>query len=308
MAMLTEKDELRHAHDNDPRWQESLYWGFVWPEASLGGIVYLRLDPNAETVSPMILVYRRFGDVAYLFNKADAMPAKLDLDDVNVQGLRLKRLQPLSTCAVAFDDGAGTSLEFIFTGIHRPFDYARNRSGCPGPLATNRFEQAGRFEGVLRLKGETFPLSGFGQRDHSWGTRDWTAIQHYKWISAQSHDGIAVNLTCSVIRGEAAFNGYVYDGREVTGIVRADIETAYAPDGITHRAITAAILDETGRTTRLEGTVFALSELPMERSVLVEGAAHFSIDGTPGTGIVEFLWPSDYFEHLKKWKVGVARP
>src|ERR1039457_7168604 len=163
MAMLTEKDELRHAHDNDPRWRESLYWGFVLPDASLGGVVYLRLDPNAKTVSPMILVYRRFGDVAYLFNKADAMPARLELDDVTVQGFRLKGLQPLSTCAVAFDDGASASLEFTFTGIHPPFDYARNRSGCPSPLATNRFEQAGRFEGVLRLKDETYPLSGFGQ-------------------------------------------------------------------------------------------------------------------------------------------------
>lgn len=308
MAMLTEKDELRHAHDNDPRWRESLYWGFVLPDASLGAIVYLRLDPNAETVSPMITVYRRFGEPAYFFNKSDAMPAKLELDDVSVQGFRLKRLEPLSTCAITFDDSAGTSLEFTFTGIHPPFDYARNRSGCPGPLATNRFEQAGRFEGTLRLKDETYRLSGFGQRDHSWGTRDWTAIQHYKWISAQSDDGLAVNLTCSVIRGETAFNGYVYDGKEVSGIVRAHTETAYAPDGITHRTIAAAILDEAGRTIRLKGNVFALTELPMEHSMLVEGAARFSIDGTPGTGIAEYLWPADYFEYLKKLHVGAVKP
>lgn len=306
--MLTEKDELRHAHDNDPRWRESLYWGFVLPDASLGGVVYLRLDPNAKTVSPMILVYRNFGDVAYFFNASDPMPARLELDDVSVQGFRFKGLQPLSTCAVAFDDSAGASLEFTFTGIHPPFDYASNRVGCPSPLAANRFEQTGRFEGMLRLKGETFPLSGFGQRDHSWGTRDWTAIQHYKWISAQSDDGLAVNLTCSVIRGETAFNGYVYDGREVSGIVRAHVETAYAPDGATQRTIAAAILDEKGKTTRLEGTVFALTEIPTEQSILAEAVARFKIDGTPGTGIVEYLWPGYYFEHLKKWKVGGARP
>jgi hypothetical protein len=308
MAMLTEKDELRHAHDNDPRWRESLYWGFVLPDASLGGVVYLRLDPNAKTVSPMILVYRNFGDVAYFFNASDPMPARLELDHVTVQGFRLKGLQPLSTCSVAFDDGAGASLEFSFTGIHPPFDYASNRAGCPSPLAANRFEQAGRFDGVLRLKGDTFPLSGFGQRDHSWGTRDWTAIQHYKWISAQSDDGLAVNLTCSVIRGETAFNGYVYDGTEVSGIVRAHVETAYAPDGATQQAIAAAILDEAGRTTRLQGTVFALTEIPTEQSVLAEAVARFKIDGAPGTGIIEYLWPGYYFEHLKKWKVGGAKP
>ena len=58
--MLSQKDDLRHAHDSDPRWRESLYWNFLVPDASLGGVVYLRLDPNAGTISPMILMYRRF--------------------------------------------------------------------------------------------------------------------------------------------------------------------------------------------------------------------------------------------------------
>ena len=42
--------------------------------------------------------------------------------------------------------------------------------------------------------------------------------------------------------------------------------------------------------------------------MLVEGAARFSIDGSPGTGIAEYLWPADYFEYLKKLHVGAAKP
>jgi hypothetical protein len=43
-----------------------------------------------------------------------------------------------------FDDGEGTSFALVFTGIHAAFDYARNRSGYPPAMATDRFEQAGR--------------------------------------------------------------------------------------------------------------------------------------------------------------------
>jgi hypothetical protein len=305
--MLTEKDELRHSHDRDSTWRESLYWGFVLPEASLGLLAYLRLDPNAGIVSPMVLVYRGSGEVVYAFNKAYPLPPKLELDEVNLEGFRFSGLRPLSACALAFTDGAGTSLEFHFTGLHPPFEYAQNRTGCPRYLATNRFEQAGRFEGTLRLKDETFPLSLYGQRDHSWGTRDWDAIQHYKWIAAQNRDGAALNLTYSVVRGEVAFNGYVYSGGKMEGIVRADINTTYAGDGITHRAISAAVFDEGGRTTRLDATMFAVTELPMEQSVVVEGAARVAIDGIPGAGIFEWLWPKDYFNHLKRHDLNAAR-
>jgi len=213
--MLTEKDEFRHPHDNDLRWRESLYWGLVLPDASVGGLLYLRMDPNAGTANPLILIYRGFGEVAYSFTKEYALPAKFELDDVNFGRFQLRCLRPLSRCAITFTDDADMSLDFLFTGIHPPFDYARNRCGCPSYMATNRFEQAGRIEGELRFKGETFQLTGYAQRDHSWGTRDWGAIQHYKWISAQSLSGAVINLTYSVIRGEVVFNGYVYDGREV---------------------------------------------------------------------------------------------
>jgi hypothetical protein len=298
--MLTEQDDRRHPHEPDPRWRESLYWSFMVREAGLGGIVYLRIDPNAGKVNPLLLVYRGRNEVAYVFTGEAPLEPRSDLDGLTACGFRLRIEQPLRKCSVSFDDGAGTSLDFAFSATHSAFDYARNRAGCFPLLATNRFEQAGRVEGHLRLKGREMTLSSFGHRDHSWGIRDWDAIQHYKWISAQVGDSIAVNLLYFLVRGEVLFNGYVYDGDELRGIVGAEITTAYESDNVTQRSVSAAIDDETGKKTIVEGRVFATTELAMENSLLVEGAADLAINGTPGTGIVEYVWPASYAEHLKR--------
>jgi hypothetical protein len=301
---LSEHDERRHPHDRDPRWRESLYFGFVLPEASLGAVVYLRVDPNAGTVNPMVLLYERERGVAYAFQRVEALPPDFDLENVEISGFRLQCLKPLERVAVAFDGGDGTALEFQFTGLHPPFDYARNRSGCPPTMATNRFEQGGRIEGELRFRGQELRLGGFAQRDHSWGVRDWDGIQHYKWISAGTEDGAALNAFQSIARGEVTVNGYFYDGRELVPLVAIEPIVSYAGTSLRHEALRAALVDERGRRLWLEGEVFARAEIPIEGSLVLEGAATFSLDGRRGVGIAEFLWPRAYFDHWASTRAG----
>ncbi len=298
--MLTDADDLRHEHGSDPRWRESLYWNFLVPEASLGGVVYFRLDPNASLAAVMVIVYRGFEAVpAYLYLRTAPAAPSLELDDVSAAGLHIRRLEPLRKFHLTFADGERIGLQLTFTGIHPAFDYARDPSWKGAAVATNRFEQAGRLEGRLRIAGQEFAVSGFGQRDHSWGVRDWDLIQHYKWFAIQAGERLAVHIAQFIIRGEVSYAGYVFDGAEPCRIVDADIRTTFAEDGITQRHIEAAIRDERGTTTAVEGSLYALTEVPMERSLLLEGAGRFVLNGQPATGIAEYLWPAAYVEHAK---------
>ncbi len=299
--MLTDDDDLRHAHESDPRWRESLYWNFLVPEASLGGVVYFRLDPNASLLAVMVIVYRGFEAApAYLYLRTAPAAARLQLDDVSAAGLHIRRLEPLRKFHLTFADGERANLQLTFSGIHTPFDYARDRSWTGAAVATNRFEQAGRLEGRLHLADQEFAIAGFGQRDHSWGVRDWDMLQHYKWFAIQAGEKLAVHLAQFIIRGEVSHDGYVFDGAEPCRIVGADIRTTFAEDGITQRHIDAAIRDERGTTTAVEGSMYALTEVPMERSLLLEGAGRFVVNGQPATGIAEYLWPAAYVEHAKR--------
>ncbi len=298
--MLTDADDLRHEHGSDPRWRESLYWNFLVPAASLGGVIYFRLDPNASLTAVMVIVYRGFEAApAYLYLRTAPAAASLQLDDVSAAGLHIRRIEPLRTFHLAFADGERANLQLTFTGMHPPFDYARDPSWKAAAVATNRFEQAGRLEGRLQLGDQEFAITGFGQRDHSWGVRDWDLIQHYKWFAIQAGEKLAVHLAQFIIRGEVSYAGYVFDGAEPSRIVHADIRTTFAEDGITQRHIGATILDERGKTTTVEGSLYALSEVSMERSLLLEGAGRFVLNGQQATGIAEYLWPAAYVEHAK---------
>lgn len=305
--MLSEQDDLRHAANADPRWRESLYFNFLVPDASLGGAVYIRVDPNA-TLSPMfVMVYRGFeATPVYFYAREEPLPPDLELDDFSVAGLHIKRLQPMHKFSLSFADRDAATLDLTFTSIHPAFDYARHVGGSGPAIATNRLEQAGRVQGTLRLAGKEFPIAGFGQRDHSWGVRDWYLIQHYKWIAVQAGETSALQLLYAIVRGEASYKGYVFYGADVAAIVRADVTTSYGADAISQRHVAASILDERGRTTVLEGDVYALTTLPMDLSLLFEGAGRFSINGQEGTGIAEYLWHASYVEHVKKFGMDAA--
>jgi hypothetical protein len=93
-------------------------------------------------------------------------------------------------------------------------------------------------QGVLSLNGREVPIDTTGQRDHSWGRRDWATFQDWKWISAQAGHELAVNVMVSHARGETSHNGYVFREGVVTPIVEARIAARY-DDGFSRHAPTS---------------------------------------------------------------------
>jgi hypothetical protein len=54
--------------------------------------------------------------------------------------------------------------------------------------ASTRYEIPCRVRGVVRIGQETIELEGPGQRDHSWGSRDWWAFD-WMWSAMHLEDG-----------------------------------------------------------------------------------------------------------------------
>jgi hypothetical protein len=192
-------DEGRHEPDGDQLWNESWYFDFAAPDGSLGGYVRLGLYPNLETVWYW----------AYLVGDGRPLVAVRDHDvplpngrslEVRAEGLwgELVCETPLEhwsvnleAFAVALDDPAeayrgergerialGLDLEWVEAGP------ARMSTGIP------RYEQACIVQGEVLVGDERIQVDAFGQRDHSWGRRDWWTMP-WCWTAGRLADGTA---------------------------------------------------------------------------------------------------------------------
>jgi hypothetical protein len=200
---------------------------------------------------------------------------------------------PLRTAELAVEL-EGVSFRVSYEAMHPPFSYRENRDGCPPYAADDRFEQACRVQGVLSLNGREVPIDTTGQRDHSWGRRDWATFQDWKWISAQAGPELAVNVMVSHARGETSHNGYVFREGVVTPIVEARI-AAWYDEGFLQTRADVDIVDESGRTTRLTLERFAIFGFEAGgRAWLNEAGCSATIDGVDAVAHFECGWDRDY--------------
>ncbi len=90
------------------------------------------------------------------------------------------------------------SLDLTWTTDGVPYHY----------VLTTRYEIPCTVAGSVTIGDRTLDVDGQGQRDHSWGVRDWWAFG-WCWSSARLDDGTRIHLADIRIPGSPAFFGYV---------------------------------------------------------------------------------------------------
>jgi hypothetical protein len=121
------------------------------------------------------------------------------------------------------------ALELVWETAGTPYGYR---------LAT-RYEIPCRVTGTIRVGEEIVELRGTGQRDHSWGTRDWWAMD-WVWSAAELDDGTRVHgVQLRLPELPAIGIGYVQSAASgVSELDRIDATETVSADGlITHARI-----------------------------------------------------------------------
>jgi hypothetical protein len=93
---------------------------------------------------------------------------------------------------------AELALDLTWTTDGSPYHY----------VATTRYEIPCLVAGSVTVDGETVRVEGQGQRDHSWGVRDWWAFG-WCWCSVRLQDGTRIHLSDIRIPNLPVFFGYV---------------------------------------------------------------------------------------------------
>ncbi|MBX5485265.1 MAG: phosphotransferase [Mycolicibacterium hassiacum] len=185
-------DEEAHPAGTEPLWNESWYFDFVDTGHGIGGWVRLGLIPNENRRWITALVCGPdLPTVAVLDWQGDAAGVELTLETV----------EPLQTYRVtvrgrgeAFDDPA----ELLRGGSGRPAELAMelvwSTNGAPYQYRlASRYEIPCTVSGTVTVDGRRYRLDGVpGQRDHSWGVRDWWSMD-WVWTALHLDDGTRVH-------------------------------------------------------------------------------------------------------------------
>lgn len=212
-------------------------------------------------------------------------------------------------------------LEFELDSLHAPFDYdkrtvrrrpfrellraasgrhplrsvkrtLRTLSALPAMMKANHYEQSGTARGTLTLDGKATEISGFGQRDHSWGVRDMRAPANWRWLSCQFGDDLCFNATQVDVLGMRVQGGFVLYGGVTEALeswrYEAKRSSSYWPD-----ALEIVLTAKSGAQFALEAEV--TTALPViapteDDDVLVTAArARYRWGSRSADGMVEFM-------------------
>ena len=293
------EDEGRHRPGPEDLWNESWYFDGVSDDGELG--IYVRLGrlPNRGSCLYTACICGPGRPSIMLLDAAAPLPgAEDELQSIDTATLRAEQecLEPLQRFRVS---AAGTA------AAHR--DPAAPLRGEPGepvdielelvwetdgvPYAwrqSTRYEIPCRVSGTVRIAGEEIAFAGPGQRDHSWGARDWWAVD-WMWSALHLEDGTHTHAV-GIPQMPGYGVGYVQRAGELAEIEAVTATEQDGPDGLPEHARILSGPDELSLeleplafgALRLEAPDGRLSLFP--RAMCRVQAA----DGRRGSGWVEW--------------------
>jgi hypothetical protein len=243
---LEAKDEGRHLPGTDLLWGESWYHDFAAADGSYGGYLRLGLYPNQEIAWYWVHLVRRGEPLVVVRDHAVPGPAGASSTDgstpveVASDGVRGSwgPVEPLWKYRIT-TEGTGVALADpaeAFRGEHGPelpvaVDLTWAGVTAPFPYtATTRFEQSAWVEGDVTIGDERIEVRCPGQRDHSWGVRDWWLFG-WVWCSGRLDDGTWWHSARSIVPKIDIFQtGYVVTP-DMTLTPVEKVNVAYELDG-----------------------------------------------------------------------------
>jgi hypothetical protein len=294
-------DEGCHPPTDERMWSESWYFDFADPAQDVGGWVRLGLIPNEDHAwinalvcgpgMPTIAVLDWNAAVPDVHTRVTTDEVELVLDAT--ESLRSYRVS-LHGSGRAYDDPSDllrdetigrpvdVVMDLVWTTVGTPYQYR----------LTPRYEIPCTVAGTITADGRTYELTDVpGQRDHSWGVRDWWSME-WVWSALHLDDGTHLHGVELRIPG-APRMGVGYSQRAGEPLVELQIVTATEQFGD----------DELPRGARLElspGDLTATVEVRGHAPVLLTSAdgqvSHFprswvavtTTDGRTGVGWMEW--------------------
>ena len=323
MGTVSASDELPHTVEGDGQWSESYYFNLYDPAAALGAFTRIGVRPNEGTMDVGLSIFLPDGGFVHVRHKK---PQHANTADLEVGGVRYEMVQPLERWRITYDGPSHSigsardasrreaweksrlerlTVDLTFDALHPPAGAGGDRTAAPSEaaesaargVAKGHFEQAGRWSGSIWVSGDEYSIAGYGNRDKSWGVRNWQAPRMWRWFSLNFGDDCAMGAVRLLMSDSDVHRGWIHrDGRNVS-VRHIDLRTETEPGGYLQRRLELTLTDAEGRRHVIQGELLQVAPLAQSRdgrrTVVCEGLARFRYEGREGYGIAEYLHQLD---------------
>ncbi|MGE2815146.1 phosphotransferase [Mycobacterium heidelbergense] len=213
----SEEDELAHPPTDEPLWSESWYADFADAAQGLGGWFRIGLVANQRTAWVHALLC---GPAMPTVAVDTQIPLPTDPWVLNADAFEVRHSAPapLQTYSVdvrgraeAYDDPAALLRGEPGTPVDMTMRLVWATDGTPYTYRlTTRYEIPCTVSGTVTVNDTSYHVDSVpGQRDHSWGVRDWWSMD-WIWSALHLDDGTHLHGVNIRIPGAPAFSiGYV---------------------------------------------------------------------------------------------------
>jgi hypothetical protein len=306
-----EDAQFHRPTSDDPLWSETNYFGLYAGQDTDRpmniGVYGLFREPLGVLGSTVSVNSRRV-TMPWAADYWDAwqhlvVPQPSNLLDYSLaNGLRVRATEPNRVWDVDYSDAAaGLELHFRYSALMEPYDIndpaqdpmaaVRDMSLTWGHAYAGHFDQTGRYEGEIELRGVRTPIDCVSTMDHSWGVRAERQTSRLSWMHAHFSADLVVHglFDFSTDDGPDAAgdirltHGYVLENGKVFGLKAGDGRTERA--GFYPERVLLSVTDSADRTWDLAGS--ALTTFPWQSQPGVVGhnsLLRWQMNGQTGYG------------------------
>lgn len=327
MVRTTPSDDYMHPAEDDPHFNESVYYNFGDRRQDLGGLLRIGNRVNEGYAEVTTCLFLPDGSVAFWYLK----PTITDNSAHHAGGLHCETIEPHEHHRVRYDGEVVVlsdpsqmedpraafkqnphetcTLDLTFRSVAAPYwpwipsapesgnlTTGGFDSNLHGGFARNHLNQHMSVTGTVAVGARQFAVGeGLGWRDRSWGPRSWQAIPWYRWTSCSFGPDFGLAI---MVFGDDAGNrhprGYVHHGsdREPSRIVDAHFDTSYDERWYA-RSVVVTVSTDDGETHVIEGDLSGHIPLRFRRGEhltrTTEGLMRWRCADRSGVGILEYL-------------------
>ena len=282
--MIALEDCRRHQPNDDPRWQESWYLGWVDLKNRACGANHISLAPGGHRDTHVWTWTMVDGKVIGRSQQHGMPLPDSDYDDMAIGALHLRKSQEPRRLqlAVAYPDAAA---DLQFVADCDPVELSLDRGDTV--LGDRHYEMMGRVTGTLTMQGREIAIQGSGWSDHSWGARDFSTNISHRWMWASFGADFEISVFGFVTNlGYFPF-GWVWDGGEARLVADVEFNAIVGDDGATPKGCDARVRTVDGRIYQVRGRSRDAALMGGVGWHAMNGLTEYECGGRIGEGFLE---------------------